>query len=503
MLQNTQTLNSPYFAAVDLGSNSFHMLIVRVNNNQVEIIDRVKEMVQIARGLSKGDTLSDESQERALACLQRFAERLRDIPASQIRAVGTKTMRAARNAIAFMHKAEKTLGVPIQIISGYEEARLVYSGFAHTVTNDRSQRLVIDIGGGSTEFIIGKDQEPMVMESLGLGCVTYTETYLTNHGGVNARNMKRAYVAACSEIEEIRKNYLRSGWQLAYGTSGTARAIADLLTPQDGGAVITKTSLDELVKSVSKTGELVANSLPELRRQVLPAGLTIMQAIFDQLKLEKLHVANATLKEGLIYDTIGRLTDLDTRVDTVKKLQTQYHIDMAQAERVTAAAKHFWRQIDGPPLPGVSRTKILAWAAMLHEIGLSISHSSYHHHGYYLLRHSDLAGFGRYEQYILANLVRAHRRKLDPSNFEGLDDSALAAFMPLAICLRLSALLHRRREDLDALPKLTLQGKNITLTFSRSWLEHHPLTLAGLEQEADYYKNIGLGLVCSESDQLT
>lgn len=485
---------SPYFASVDLGSNSFHLLVVRINGVQVDIVDREKEMVQIARGLDSNGFLSEDAQGRAIACLERFAERLRDIPSSQIRVVDTKTLRAASNSEDFLRRAERALRAPIQIISGYEEARLVYAGLAHSVTNDHSQRLVVDIGGGSTEFIIGRDDSPQLMESLDLGCVTYSENYILHDGGVSVKTMKRAYVTACSEIEEIRKNYLRTGWKIAYGTSGTVRAIAELLTAQDGGAVITKPSLDELVQATIKHGGINSSSLPELRKQVLPAGLAILQAVFDQLKLDKIHVANSTLKEGLVYDTIGRLTDDDARVTTVEKLQHQYEIDTAQAVRVANAARHFWKQTGGPPLPAVSRTKILRWAAALHEIGLSISHSGYHHHGYYILRHSDLAGFGRYEQHILANLVRSHRRKLDPARFEGMDEAALAAFIPLVICLRLAALLHRRREDLETLPTLGYQEKIFSLQFETRWLEDHPLTLAGLEQEAEYYRQIGLSL---------
>lgn len=489
---------SPYFAAVDLGSNSFHMLIARVDQNRVETIDRVKEMVQIARGMKGKDGLDPAAQERALECLSRFAERLRDIPRTQVRAVGTKTLRTAKNTKKFMKAAEKTLGCPIQIISGYEEARLVYHGLANTVTNDGSQRLVVDIGGGSTEFVIGLEYEPLSMESLALGCVTYAEKYFfTNANLPNANKenrvtekcMRRAYVAACSELEMIRRNYIRRGWDTAYGTSGTMRTIADLIAETDGGAVISRNSLERLWTDIVENGGVSA-MVPKPRQDVLPAGVAILLAVFDQLKIDKIHVADATLKEGLIYDTIGRLGNQDSRVETVNKLLEQYPIDQQQARRVADCAQHFWRQINGPELPGVSRSKILTWAAQLHEIGLSVSHSGYHHHGYYILRHSDLAGFGRYEQYILANLVRAHRKKLKPERFSELDDHALPAFIPLMICLRLAVLLNRRREDLDTLPDLKAEGQSYTLTFQEDWLVEHPLTRASLEQEADHFSTI-------------
>lgn len=487
--------SSPYYAAVDLGSNSFHMIIARIHEGQVEIVDREKEMVQLARGIRSDGHLAVTAQTRALACLKRFAERLRDIPRDQIRAVGTKSLRTARKTGAFIREAEKILGTPIQIISGYEEARLVYVGLSHSVLNDQNHRLVVDIGGGSTEFIIGKDYEPIIMESLSMGCVTYSERFLKKTTKLNKRAMQKAYLAACAEIEVIRQVYLRMGWRIVYGTSGTARAIADLLAVNDGGAVISRNSLNKLAAEILTNKAILAN-VPEPRASVLPAGIAILQAVFDQLKIDVMHVSDYALKEGLIYDTIGRLSDQDSRNRTVRKLQEQYKVDTDQGARVADTALALWKQVDGPILPGVSRTKILRWAAQLHEIGLSISHSSHHHHGYYLLRHGDIAGFGRYEQYILATLVRSHRKGLYPEKFGDMDDAAITAFVPILVCLRLAALLHRRREDIDRkeLPKLSVSGHVYTLKFPKDWLKKHPLTLAGLEQEREQYDRIGVGL---------
>ena len=484
---------SPYFAAVDLGSNSFHMLIARIQNGQLEIIDREKEMVQIARGVKKDGHLNLAAQTRALDCLHRFSERLRDIPVNQIRAVGTKTLRTTSHSKSFLKKAEKILGAPIQIISGYEEARLVYAGLSHSVLNDHNRRLVIDIGGGSTEFIIGEDYEPLLLESLSMGCVSFTRQFSNKAGSITRKYMKKVYLAACSEIEALRNNYLKAGWQIVFGTSGTVRAIADLTMSKDGGAVITKSSLDQLAEALI-TDKNILDTVPELRKQVLPAGVAILKATFDQLKLDSMHVGDAALKEGLLYDTIGRLSDQDSRDGTVKQLQRQYKVDTDQARRVAQTAVSLWQQIDGPLLPGVSRTKILSWAAELHEIGLSISHTSFHHHGYYILRHTDMAGFARYEQYILANLVRSHRKGLYQQKFEDMDDTAMAAFVPLLVCLRLAALLHRRREDIDQLPVLSRTELGYELKFQRGWLVGHPLTLAGLEQEQEQYESIGVAL---------
>lgn len=487
------TFESPYFAAVDLGSNSFHMVIARVQDERVEIIDREKEMIQLARGINAEGYLRLDAQQRAMACLTRFAERLRHIPRHQIRAVGTKTLRSTKQPKQFLKEAEKALGVPIQIISGYEEARLVYSGLAHSVTNDHAQRLVIDIGGGSTEMIIGQDYDPMVLESLPMGCVTYTEQFKGSAGKLTVSAFNQAYLAACSELETVRKIYLKAGWQIAFGTSGTVRAIADLVQGRDGGAVITAASLEWMSREIF-SNKASFNDLPSLRRSVLPAGLAILKAVFDQLKLDKLHVGDAALKEGLLYDSIGRLSDHDSRIVTVRKLQEKYQIDQDQAARVEKTALALWQQIEGPALPGVSRTKVLSWAARLHEIGMSISHSSHHHHGYYILRNSDLAGFGRYEQYILANLVRAQRKGLYAGKFEDVDEQTMEALIPLIVCLRIAVVLHRRREDLDVLPKLAVGNKVYRLAFRRKWLSEHPLTLDGLEQEKDYYDSLGISL---------
>jgi len=471
------------------------MIIARVQDGKVEIVDREKEMVQLARGIMADGHLSVAAQTRALDCLKRFAERLRDIPSDQIRAVGTKSLRTARQSGAFIKEAQQILGAPIQIISGYEEARLVYVGLSHSVLNDQNHRLVVDIGGGSTECIIGQDWEPIIMESLSVGCVTFTEQFIRKPEKITRKDMQRVYVAACSEIEVIRQVYLRMGWRIVYGTSGTARAIADLVVERDGGAVISKNSLKWLYDQVVTNKSLVSG-VAAPRASVLPAGIAILQAVFDQLKIDTMHVSDYSLKEGLLYDTVGRLSDQDSRARTVKKLQEQYKVDIDQAKRVATSAQYLWKQIDGPVLPGVSRTKVLRWAAQLHEIGLSISHSSHHHHGYYLLRHGDIAGFGRYEQYILANLVRSHRKGLYEEKFGDMDDKAIAAFVPILVCLRLATVLHRRREDIpqEDLPELSVTGHIYTLKFPRGWLGKHPLTLASLEAEKEQYDRIGVGL---------
>lgn len=486
-------LESPYFAAIDLGSNSFHMIICRLNKDTVETVDRVKDMIQIASGMKNG-ALAEDAQARALDCLSRFADRLRGIPATQVRAVGTKSLRSAKNAREFIAAAEQALGHPIAIISGFEEARLVYKGLSHGVGSDDGQRLVIDIGGASTEYIIGRGADPILLESLNLGCVAFSDKYELKTA-ISGAKMHRAYLGACAEIEQIRHSYLRKGWDQAYGTSGTMKAIAELLADKDGGALIRADSLRSLSADVIEDADTALQSLPKLRRDVLPAGIAILRATFDELKLDKIHVADATLKDGLIYDTIGRLNAADARFSAVSKLQSQYHVDEDQGARVAQTTLHLWHQLQTPTLPGLSRTKILTWAAQLHEVGLGISHSGYHNHGYYILRHSDLAGFGRYEQLTLACLVRAHRKKLSSDRFDGLDKHARAALLPMILCLRVAVILHRRREDVSELPTLKQHGNDeYVLRFPRDWLKQSPLAEAGFDKEISHLAGAGIQL---------
>lgn len=485
---------SPYFAAVDLGSNSFHMLIGRLVEGQLEVIDREKEMVQIARGLDRKGNLDEEAKQRALDCLHRFSERLRDLPPEQVRAVGTKTLRAAKKSARFIREAEEQLGHPIQIISGYEEARLVYCGFSHSVINDHKKRLVIDIGGGSTEFIIGEDHDADLLESMNLGCVAFTNLYFGKNIEFK-RSMQDAYMAACAELESIRTQYLKHGWDLSYGTSGTIKAIGTILNDQS--LVIERKALAKLMKTTIAEEGVHDKTFSKLRREVLPAGIAILNAIFDQFNIEHLNVSTASLKDGLIFDTSGRFHNADTREITINKLIQRYGIDATQSERVTSMALNLWKGIkkDIPNIAGVARTKALKWASHLHEMGLTISHSNYHKHGHYLLQHSDLGGFGRYEQFIVASLVLLHRKKIKPEDISSISKSAQYPFLALLICMRLAVRLNRRREDISASFSLSVHKNSFTLSVDKKWLENNPLTYSGLKNEQSQIANAGIELI--------
>jgi exopolyphosphatase/guanosine-5'-triphosphate,3'-diphosphate pyrophosphatase len=489
---------SPYFAAIDLGSNSFHMIVGRVTDSGIEIVDREKEMVQIARGLDDDGELSQDAQQRALDCLHRFSERIRDIPSENVRAVGTKTLRAARNSRLFLHQAEARLGQPIQIVSGYEEARLVYKGLAHSVSNDSDQRLVIDIGGGSTEFVIGKGFQTKLLESLNIGCVSFTKMFFTEEQTL-ANSMRKTYLEACDELESIRRLYIKRGWSLVYGTSGTIKAIAELISED---SIIRADALAELYKSTTLLERIKASALPKLRREVIAAGVAILKAIFDELEIDEMHVSSASLKDGLLYETLGRFGDSDTREHTVEKLKERYQVDEEQALRVEKLAIQLWQDIKESEenISGVSRTKALKWAADLHEIGLSISHSSYHNHGFYLLNNSDLAGFGRYEQYILGMLVRFHRKKLRKDSYAELQDDVADAFTPILLCLRLAVAFCRRREDIDAALTLSHRDGMYKLTVDSAWMDAHPLTKASIKKEISNWKNVGVELILDDGE---
>lgn len=520
---------SPYFAAIDLGSNSFHLLVVTINDGVIEKIDRVKEMVQIARGLSTSNQLSSAAQERALHCLRCFQERIRDIPAAQIRVAGTKALRSASNASRFLEDAEQALGHPIDIISGYEEARLVYLGVSHDISADKGRRLVIDIGGGSTEFIIGEQKQPKLLESLPVGCVTYSDDFFNDHDNnppqaTTSEMIWKTYYATCIELEAICQPYRRVGWDIVVGSSGTMRAVAQLMQDDVMSGVITRDGISRLLNQLHTTGQIENTEIfSKERRNTLPAGIVILSAIFDQLGFDEIHVVDAALKEGLIFDTLSRTSNtnhshdfIDIRDQTVNKMMEQYNVDKEQAARADLALSHFAKQLPEPIVNGINVKSILHWAAQLHEIGLTISHSGHHHHSYYLLKESDMAGFSRFEQELLALLVATHRRKIGADKVVLLSGKNQQDLHPSLVCLRLAVLLNQRREDNIALPDIaftfvkthhdidenTTQQKkqkshevspetehvvtnelHIHLRFAEGWLEHHPLTYHNLSQE--------------------
>jgi len=492
-------LLNQHLAAVDLGSNSFRMLIGRVQDSpagvQIYPVDSLREPVRLAAGLDDKKFLSEAAQQIALQTLQRFGERLRQFHPDRVRAVATNTVRVAKNAAQFLQRAQQALGFPIEVIAGREEARLVYIGAAHSVSAVHGKRLVVDIGGGSTEFIIGQGYEPGLMESLYIGCVSMSQRFFPGNQ-VDEITMRSAEIAARKEIQIISADFKRTGWSHAVGSSGTARALADMLAanrlnPADQPGDITLHGLRELRRVFIRAGNLNKLHLDGLKPDRVPVaagGLAIMLGVFEELGITTMEVTDAALRLGVLYDLLGREQSQDMREVTVLQFLQRYGADPQQAQRVAKLALRLYAQLR-PDAPETQQ-RLLRWAAQLHEIGLSISHSAYHKHSAYIAANADMPGFSRGEQAALAQLILAHNgklKKLSATDLESLDLDAVMA-------LRLAVILARNRTevDLDGLQLryeptgLTLPGlrPELHIVAPARWLKANPLTEYSLRQEA-------------------
>jgi exopolyphosphatase/guanosine-5'-triphosphate,3'-diphosphate pyrophosphatase len=485
-------------ASVDLGSNSFHLIVCRVQDGQLMIVDRLREMVRLAAGIDGEKNLSLDAQTRALDCLTRFGQRLRDLPNYAVRAVGTNTLRSAHNADEFIEQAEACLGHPIEVISGVEEARLIYLGVAHSLASDRSRRLVIDIGGGSTELIIGEDFTSQYLESLHIGCVSMSQRFFGN-GVINSRMLRHAEIAAQLEVEPLQKRFQKNNWQVALGASGTIRAI-NKIVHNEGWADygITLPSLEKLIHAMQDAGHinnLKLNGLDAERAPVFPGGVMILYAAFKTLQIDVMRVSDGALREGLIHDLLGRIHHEDIRAKSATALAQRYHVDMEQVARVQATARRCLEMASSNwKLDFDEYSQWLDWASTLHEIGLDIAHSNYQKHGAYVIENADLAGFSKQEQKFLAYLVNLHRRKFQTKHGKTLSEYWQKSAPRLAILLRLAVLLNRSRIQSTTDFELNVKGKLLDITFPPDWLNNHPLTQADLEQETNYLKPAGYEL---------
>ncbi|MEW5786381.1 MAG: exopolyphosphatase [Pseudomonadota bacterium] len=489
----------PTLAAVDLGSNSFHLQVGRVEGEQLFYLDAIKESVRLASGLTANKRLDGPSQRRALNCLSRFGERLQGMPAGAVRAVGTSALRVAKNAPEFLDKARAALGFDIEIVAGREEARLIYLGVAHSLPLNKEPRLVVDIGGGSTECIIGHGYEPRDRESLRMGCVVYSRQFFPE-GRVGKADMKAAETAARIEIRQVAGRPFHAGaWSEAVGSSGTAKALGEICR-QNGRSdgAITLTGLLWLRDRLLRAGDVNRLDLPGLkddRRPVLAGGLAIMLALFQELDINTMTAAQGAMREGLLWDLLGRVHDRDMRDVTVQQFQRRYHLDTRQARRVENLASALLASLGQAGEGDASRW--LAWAARLHEVGVSIAHSGQHKHGAYILENADMPGFSRRDQSSLASLVRASRGGLDKLGL-ARDDPR----WPLILCLRLAVLFHASRNDVRLPPiRLDRQPGSWLLVLPGVWLAANPLTRAMLEEELAAWQRVapdmGLGGLCS------
>jgi exopolyphosphatase/guanosine-5'-triphosphate,3'-diphosphate pyrophosphatase len=492
-------VSTDQLAAVDLGSNSFHMLIARVREGQIEVIDRMRERVQLAAGFDEHNNLTPEAQARGLAVLERFGQRLAAIESVHVRAVGTNTLRKAKNARQFKAAAQRALGHPIEVISGAEEARIIYLGVAHSLADDSGRRLVIDIGGGSTESIIGERMEPRRVESMHIGCVSHTLRWFGDDK-LRREQFRDAVMAARVEIETFEREFKRTGWVSAVGSSGTILAIDQILRANgwsDDG--ITRAGLRQLREKMIEVGRISKLVLPGLsadRTSVLAGGLAILIGCFKSLKIDRMRVSTGALREGLLYDTIGRNTHEDVRVRTVEAMVERYRIDRDQAARVEATAMQLLDQVAMPwSLHHPEQRHLLTWAARLHEIGLTLSYSGHHNHGAYIVANSDMPGFSSDFQRLLAELIRTHRRRVRQATVDELRSLGGDVALQLAVLLRIAVTLNRSR-DPQPLPefRITAAATTIELQFPTGWLEAHPATAADLGNDRAFLAAAGFNL---------
>ncbi|MAI55965.1 MAG: exopolyphosphatase [Gammaproteobacteria bacterium] len=474
-------------AALDLGSNSFHLLIAQESGGRVQVVDKHKEMVRLAEGLVEKGSLDPLVANRALASLDRFSQRLRPLDNKNIRVVATSAFRQLGIQSKFFVDAESTLGHPIEVISGREEARLIYLGVCHDLGDNSNRQLVVDIGGGSTELIIGQNYTAKTLESVHMGCVSWAREYFPGDR-VDAKCLRRAISAAAVQLEPIAQNYLTRGWEYAIGASGTINSVSAVQEAMGLGSGITLASMkkirDQILRAKSAYG---LPGLSKERVEVFAAGLSILIAVFQILGIEKMDPAQTALREGVIYDLVGRKRREDVRDKTVSELMRRFSVDELQSGRVKQTALNFLKKVKSEwNLRGSSNTALLGWGADLHEIGMDVSHSSYHRHGGYLLSNLEMPGFSKSEQLQLATLVMLHRRKIRPEYFLDTSDNIIR----LAVLLRLAALIHRGR-NLKKTPEIVMRANfsrgQITLEmgFKPDWLKNNPLTQLDLLEDAE------------------
>ena len=487
------------FAAADLGSRSFHLTVARVHGENIEVVDRVREPVRLAAGLRE-KRIEPLVWRRAADALARIGERIRDIPEDQTRAVGTNAFRQVKRRRAVLREAAAALGRRVEIISGAEEARLIYLGVSGLLPGAAGRRLVVDIGGGSTELVIGRGDEPLRAASLYMGCVSFSRRFFPG-GRLTRRAFAAAETEARRELETVEEGFLNLGWVDTHGSSGTVLAVAELLRGNGG---ITRPGLRDLRDRLVRAGHVEAlaegpSALPGMaadRARDFPGGVAILRAAMKSLGIRRVEAAEGALREGVLFDLIGRRQARDVRESTIRNLMTQYRVDPEQAARVKATALVGFEQLEAAwDLGDPSEAQFLRWAADLHEIGLSVSFSGHHRHGAYIVSNSDMPGFSRDDQELLATLIAAQRQRLRPGRFEDLTAADPLTTGRLAAILRIAVLLCRRRSR-EPLPLIRARGtgRGLELAFPPGWLDRHPLTRAGTAREAEELATLGIEL---------
>ncbi|MDX7717554.1 exopolyphosphatase [Aeromonas caviae] len=492
-------MDNSLYAAVDLGSNSFHMVIARLTEGRMQIIDRIKERVRLAEGMDEQRRMSPEAMARGLDCLALFAERLTNIKPDQIRIAGTYTLRRASNARDFVREAAKVLNHPIEIISGQEEARLIYQGVAHT-QHIEGQVLVVDIGGGSTELIIGEGFSPLALTSRKMGCVSFTQSFFGN-GKLGEKAFNAAVLEAQHQLAPIINQYRKLGWQSCLGSSGSIRTVRDVLQGEEWtDGAITLAGLERLKEEMLKhkrVDQLKLAGLTEERQGVFAAAVAILLGLFTSLPIERMEYSDGALREGLLYEFEERLQHHDIRERTALALSTHYRIDKRQATRVESSVLSLFDALSGPwEMPEEPYRAILGWAARLHEIGLAINYSGIHKHSAYILQNTDLPGFNQDDQALLAALVRFHRKGLKLSELPALPNHDEQTVLRCIRILRLAVAAHHRRQD-NLLPEWNVQaaGDQLVVTLPLDWCDENKLLMQNLEKEHRYCHEQGWPLL--------
>jgi exopolyphosphatase/guanosine-5'-triphosphate,3'-diphosphate pyrophosphatase len=482
-----------FLAAVDLGSNSFHMVVAEEVGSDIRLHDRLREGVRLAEGLRDDGSLDPEVEKRALDCLARFGQRLRGIRPERVRVIGTNTLRQASATEGFIRAIENTLGYPLEIVAGREEARLVYLGVAHSLAVDaRERRLVVDIGGGSTELIAGQGFIPDLRESLHFGCVASTRAYFPDEQ-ITAPACERLEKRVRMAVEPMLEDFASHGWDQAVGSSGTIKSIGRILAEGGQGPRITRAGLHWLREQMMRLGSVRAltrlKGLKPDRAAVFPGGFIILFALFESLGLQEMRFSEGALREGAIYDLLGRIHQEDTREMSICSLQERFHSQVLRNQSVARWAERFFTSATRTwPLHG-GHQQWLHWAALTHDIGLDIAHSGFHKHGEYVWRNADIAGFSRREQGVVAALLRAQRKRLPGlAQLRSLGVAAedVAPLQQLAILLRMAILFHRGALPLAVPPELTVTGRHVVLHLPARWLTDMPLLAADLEQEQEW-----------------
>lgn len=493
--------DSPRLAAVDLGSNSFHIMIAEEFHGEWRTLEKRGQKVQLAAGLDEQGNLSEEAMERGISCLREFGQRLQGMDPGRVVVFATNALRAARNRDHFIERAEEVLGFPVEVIAGREEARLIYLGVSHTLADDGDRRIVVDIGGGSTEFIIGERFEAKALESLHMGCVSYTKRFFPD-GKISKKSFNNAVTAAEQELMNIQAQYKKLGWSDEIGSSGTIRAVEQAIILNGyGDEGITPEGLARITEdclAFATLDDLNIQGVKPDRRQVFIGGVAILTAIFGVFKLQHMHYSDGALREGALWDLVGRSSHEDVRSRTIQSMQERFYVDQQQALRVADTAQALFSQVQRDiPL----QTKDLDWivrAAHLYEIGLSISHSGFHKHGAYLLQHSDMLGFTRQSQLLLSILVRNHRRKIHKEELGQLPKRLQTKALWMIRLLRIAIVLNHSREAFEVpVPVLTAEGETLSLKMPEGWMEGHPLTTRDLEEEARLQTVAGLPVTVS------